>query len=102
VLMTAAAMIVGMIPMAIGFGESGPYATRKAYDLLIQAEVGLSSITGTTEPSRVGVSVVDIATGMNAYEAILGALIARHRTPAKAPNFRFPCSIRWPTGWRCR
>jgi itaconate CoA-transferase len=63
-----------------GFGEDGPYATRKAYDLLIQAEVGLASITGTTEPSRVGVSVVDIATGMNAYEAILEALIARGRT----------------------
>jgi itaconate CoA-transferase len=60
-----------------GFGESGPYAKRKAYDLLIQAEVGLTSITGTTEPSRVGVSVVDVATGMNAYEAILEALIAR-------------------------
>ena len=60
-----------------GFGDSGPYAKRKAYDLLIQAEVGLASITGTTEPSRVGVSVVDVATGMNAYEAILEALIAR-------------------------
>jgi itaconate CoA-transferase len=63
-----------------GFGEDGPYAARKAYDLLIQAEAGLASITGTTEPSRVGVSVVDIATGMNAYEAILEALIARGRT----------------------
>jgi itaconate CoA-transferase len=60
-----------------GFGDSGPYAKRKAYDLLIQAEVGLASITGTSEPSRVGVSVVDVATGMNAYEAILEALIAR-------------------------
>jgi itaconate CoA-transferase len=63
-----------------GFGASGLYAARKAYDLLIQAEVGLASITGTTEPSRVGVSVVDIATGMNAYEAILEALVARQRT----------------------
>jgi itaconate CoA-transferase len=62
-----------------GFGESGPYAQRKAYDLLIQAEVGLASITGTTAPSRVGVSVVDVATGMNAYEAILEALLARER-----------------------
>jgi len=50
-----------------GFGESGPYAQRKAYDMLIQAESGLASITGTVEPSRVGVSVVDIASGMNAY-----------------------------------
>src|SRR5271169_1658205 len=63
-----------------GFGDSGPFAKRKAYDLLIQAEVGLASITGTTEPSRVGVSVVDVATGMNAYEAILEALLARQRT----------------------
>jgi formyl-CoA transferase len=64
-----------------GFGESGPYAQRKAYDLLIQAESGLSSVTGGPEaPARVGVSVVDVATGMNAYEAILEALIGRART----------------------
>jgi len=63
-----------------GFGDSGPYARRKAYDLLIQAESGLASITGTAEPSRVGVSVVDIAAGMNAYQAILEALIARQRS----------------------
>jgi formyl-CoA transferase len=63
-----------------GYGESGPYALRKAYDMLIQAESGLASITGTVEPSRVGVSVCDIASGMNAYEAILEALIARGRT----------------------
>ncbi len=64
-----------------GYGESGPYAQRKAYDLLIQAEAGLASVTGGAEaPARVGVSVVDIATGMNAYEAILEALIARGRS----------------------
>jgi formyl-CoA transferase len=63
-----------------GFGDSGPYAKRKAYDMLIQAESGLASITGTTDPARVGVSVVDIASGLNAYEAILEALIARGRT----------------------
>jgi formyl-CoA transferase len=63
-----------------GFGESGPFAARKAYDLLIQAEVGLASITGTTEPSRVGVSAVDVTTGLNAYEAILEALIGRQRS----------------------
>jgi formyl-CoA transferase len=64
-----------------GYGESGPYARRKAYDLLIQAEAGLASVTGGPEaPARVGVSVVDIATGMNAYEAILEALIARGRS----------------------
>jgi itaconate CoA-transferase len=63
-----------------GFGETGPLAMRKAYDMLIQAESGLASITGTVEPSRVGVSVCDIASGMNAYEAILEALINRQRT----------------------
>jgi itaconate CoA-transferase len=64
-----------------GYGESGPYAQRKAYDMLIQAESGLSSITGGPEaPARAGVSVCDIAAGMNAYEAILEALLARART----------------------
>lgn len=61
-----------------GYGESGPMAGRKAYDLLIQAESGLCSITGgPQEPSRVGISVVDIATGATAHAAILEALIAR-------------------------
>jgi formyl-CoA transferase len=64
-----------------GYGEAGPYRDRKAYDLLIQAESGLASVTGGPEaPARVGVSVVDIATGMHAYEAILEALLARGRT----------------------
>ncbi|MFZ0846124.1 MAG: CaiB/BaiF CoA-transferase family protein [Pseudolabrys sp.] len=64
-----------------GYGESGPYAQRKAYDMLIQAESGLSSLTGGPgAPARAGVAVVDIAAGMNAYEAILEALIARGRT----------------------
>src|ERR1700750_2158829 len=64
-----------------GYGETGPYAQRKAYDMLIQAEAGIASVTGGPEaPSRVGVSVCDIASGMNAYEAILEALIARGRS----------------------
>jgi itaconate CoA-transferase len=64
-----------------GYGESGPYAQRKAYDLLIQAESGVSSVTGGPEaPARVGVSIVDIAAGLNAYEAILEALVARAKT----------------------
>jgi crotonobetainyl-CoA:carnitine CoA-transferase CaiB-like acyl-CoA transferase len=61
-----------------GYGETGPYASRKAYDLLIQAESGLCSITGgPSEPARVGVSLVDIATGATAHAAILEALIGR-------------------------
>jgi len=64
-----------------GFGESGPYAARKSYDLLVQAESGLASVTGGPEaPARVGVSVTDIASGMNAYEAVLEAIIARGRS----------------------
>ena len=63
-----------------GYGETGPLAMRKAYDMLIQAESGLASITGTAEPSRVGVSVVDIASGMYAQQAILEALITRGRS----------------------
>ena len=64
-----------------GYGEDGPFRNRKAYDLLIQAESGLASITGGPEaPARIGVSLVDIGTGLHAYEAILEALIARGRT----------------------
>ncbi|KFI25422.1 carnitine dehydratase [Haematobacter missouriensis] len=61
-----------------GYGENGPMADRKAYDLLIQAESGLCSITGGPEAAaRVGISIVDIATGATAHAAILEALIAR-------------------------
>ena len=64
-----------------GYGEDGPYAARKAYDMLIQAESGLASVTGSPDaPARVGVSVCDVAAGMNAYEAILEALIAREKS----------------------
>ncbi|TAI65364.1 CaiB/BaiF CoA-transferase family protein [Bradyrhizobium sp. Leo170] len=64
-----------------GYGDEGPYANRKAYDLLIQAESGLASITGGPEgASRVGMSIVDVATGATAHAAILEALIARGRT----------------------
>jgi itaconate CoA-transferase len=61
-----------------GYGDDGPLAERKAYDLLIQAESGLCSITGGPgEPARVGISIVDIATGATAHAAILEALIVR-------------------------
>ncbi|WP_340117738.1 CaiB/BaiF CoA-transferase family protein [Pelagibius sp. 7325] len=64
-----------------GYGEAGPYAKMKAYDLLVQAESGLASITGRPEgPGRVGVSVCDIACGMYAYQAVLEALLLRGRT----------------------
>jgi itaconate CoA-transferase len=71
-----------------GYGDEGPYAHRKAYDLLIHAESGLASITGGPEgPSRVGLSIVDIATGATAHASILEALIARSRT-AKGADIR--------------
>ena len=64
-----------------GYGSSGPYRDKKAYDLLIQAESGLVSITGTeAAPARVGISVADIAAGMYAYCGILEALLKRLKT----------------------
>ena len=64
-----------------GYGESGPFVRKKAYDLLIQAESGLISVTGSeNEPSRVGISIADISTGMYALTGILGALLRRGRT----------------------
>jgi len=64
-----------------GYGDGGPFGDKKAYDLLIQAESGLISVTGTPErPSRVGISAADIATGMYAQSAILAALLRRERT----------------------
>jgi formyl-CoA transferase len=64
-----------------GYGDTGPYADRKAYDLLIQAESGLASLTGGPEgASRVGMSIVDVATGATAHASILEALIGRGRT----------------------
>ncbi|MDN5925500.1 MAG: CoA transferase [Hyphomicrobiales bacterium] len=64
-----------------GFGSSGPRSHLKAYDLIVQAEAGLCSITGNSVgPARVGVSVCDIAAGMTAHSAILQALFARERT----------------------
>jgi itaconate CoA-transferase len=64
-----------------GYGTEGPYQDKKAYDLLIQCEAGLLSVTGTPEdPVKVGISVADIAAGMYAYSGILTALYARERT----------------------
>jgi itaconate CoA-transferase len=68
-----------------GYGEAGPYRDMKSYDMLIQAETALASLTGPAEaPGRVGASVTDIAAGLNAYAAILEALMARERTGAGA------------------
>ena len=64
-----------------GYGSYGPYRDKKAYDLLVQCEAGLLSITGTEEhPSKSGISIVDIATGMYAYAGILTALLTRYKS----------------------
>ena len=64
-----------------GYGEEGEYAGMKAYDLLVQAETALSTVTGNEAGmARVGVSVCDIAAGMTAFQGILQALIGRART----------------------
>jgi crotonobetainyl-CoA:carnitine CoA-transferase CaiB-like acyl-CoA transferase len=64
-----------------GYGTDGPYRDKKAYDLLVQSEAGLVSITGTPEvPSKVGVSIADIAAGIYGFSGILAALLRRERT----------------------
>jgi itaconate CoA-transferase len=64
-----------------GYGPDGPYAAKKAYDLLVQCEAGLLSVTGTPEaPCKAGISVADIAAGMYAYTGVLTALYERERT----------------------
>lgn len=64
-----------------GYGSSGPYRDKKAYDLMIQSEAGLVSITGTPDaPAKTGISVADISAGMYAYSGILSALYMREKT----------------------
>ncbi len=64
-----------------GYGPDGPYRRKKAYDLLVQCEAGLLSVTGTPdEPAKAGISVADIAAGMYAYTGVLTALYERERT----------------------
>jgi itaconate CoA-transferase len=64
-----------------GYGPDGPYAEKKAYDLLVQCEAGLLSVTGSPEaPAKAGIPVADIAAGMYAFSAILAALIRRGRS----------------------
>ncbi|MBV9191405.1 MAG: CoA transferase [Betaproteobacteria bacterium] len=64
-----------------GYGPNGPYADKKAYDLLVQCETGALSVTGTPDtPSKAGIPVADIAAGMYAFSSILAALLRRERT----------------------
>ena len=72
----------GLITCQItGYGDTGPAGKLKAYDTLVQAESGICAVTGTADPpSRAGISVCDIATGLTAFSAILRALIQRGKT----------------------
>jgi crotonobetainyl-CoA:carnitine CoA-transferase CaiB-like acyl-CoA transferase len=64
-----------------GYGSDGPYREKKAYDLLVQSEAGVLSVTGTNEePAKVGISVADISAGMYAFSGVLAALIRRGKT----------------------
>ena len=66
-----------------GYGPDGPIRDKKAYDMLVQAESGVVSVTGSADaPAKVGVSIADIASGMYAYSSILAALFRRERTGA--------------------
>ncbi|MFI7386237.1 CaiB/BaiF CoA transferase family protein [Streptomyces sp. NPDC049813] len=76
-----------LIPCTIsGYGTTGPWSGRKAYDLLVQCQTGLLSLTGSAdEPARAGISVADIAAGMYAYSGLLAALYTR-ATTGRAPT----------------
>ncbi len=64
-----------------GYGPDGPYREKKAYDMLVQAEAGVVSLTGSPEaPAKVGISIADISSGLYGYSSILAALIQRGRT----------------------
>lgn len=81
-----------------GYGDSGPYASKKAYDLLVQSEAGVLSVTGTEEaPSKVGISITDIGTGLHAYSSILAALYQRERTGkgARVEVTMFEAMVEW-------
>jgi formyl-CoA transferase len=70
-----------VVAVISGYGDTGPYAGRRAYDLLVQAESGILSVTGTPEqPSKVGASIADVAAGMYTYSGVLAALYARARS----------------------
>ncbi len=84
-----------------GYGSSGPYKERPGFDFMIQAESGIMSINGQPdgEPTKVGVAVVDITTGLYASNAILAALFARERDPEKRGQqlevSLFECALAW-------
>jgi itaconate CoA-transferase len=81
-----------------GYGPDGPYRDKKAYDLLIQAEAGVVSVTGTADsPAKVGVSMADISAGLYGYSSILTALLLRERTGCgeRIDISMFECLTEW-------
>ena len=81
-----------------GYGSDGPYRNKKAYDLLIQSESGLLSITGTEEtPSKVGCSIADISAGMYAYSNIMAAILQRQKTGkgCRIDVSMLECMVEW-------
>ena len=83
-----------------GYGPDGPYRDKKAYDMLIQAEAGVVSLTGTPDaPAKVGISVADIAAGLYAYSSVLAALRNRDRTGRgdRIDISMLECLVEWMT-----
>lgn len=81
-----------------GYGPDGPYREKKAYDMLIQAESGVVSLTGTPEePAKVGISIADIASGLYGYSSILAALLNREKTGRgeRIDISMFECLAEW-------
>ena len=81
-----------------GYGPDGPYRDKKAYDLLVQAESGVVSLTGAPDaPAKVGISIADIGSGLYAYSSILAALLQRGRTGrgARIDISMFECLTEW-------
>jgi len=83
-----------------GYGPDGPYRDKKAYDLLVQAESGVISLTGSADaPAKVGISIADIASGFYAYSSILAALLGRERNGRgeRIDISMFECLTEWTT-----
>ena len=81
-----------------GYGPDGPYRDKKAYDLLVQAESGVVSVTGSADaPAKVGISIADIGSGLYAYSSILAALLRRERTGrgGRIDISMFECLAEW-------
>jgi crotonobetainyl-CoA:carnitine CoA-transferase CaiB-like acyl-CoA transferase len=96
-----ASVAPGLVWVGIsGYGPDGPYRDKKAYDMLIQAEAGVVSLTGTPEArAKVGISIADIAAGHYAYSSVLAALIQRARTGrgTRIDISMLECLVEWIT-----